>query len=325
MKVALNPACVPGGGGGHVVRALALARALEVEGANCTFVTSSLGADLLARLGWTDPVARAETDAARLEAIHAAKPDAVVVDDYGLDAGFERRLPGVVMVIDDLADRPHACDLLLDSAYARAPADYAAWAPGARLLLGPDYALLRQGFSAPRREPPERVGRVFVCFGLSDVGGIAARTVRVLRPLLPESAFDVALAADAPSVTSLHALDDPRVIIHLDADVAPLIHAADLGIGAGGGMVWERRAAGLPQLIVTVADNQRPMAARLAADGVLAAVDLVSPTFEADLAAAFTRLLDPAARRAQIDCSTARCDGLGAQRAARVLLEKARS
>lgn len=320
IPVALTPACIPGGGGGHVVRCLALARALEREGAVCTFVTTALGVDLLARLGWTGAVAIAEEEAVRLAAVHAVKPGAVVVDDYTLDAAFERELSGVVLAIDDLADRPHVSALLLDSAYGRQDADYAAWAPGARRLLGPGYALLREGFAAPRREPSPRVERVFVCFGLSDVGGIAARAVRVLRPTLPEAAFDVALAADAPSVAVLRALKHPHVTIHLDADVPPLMRAADLGVGAGGGMVWERRAAGLPQLVVTLADNQRPMAARLAADGVIATVDLDAPGFDAALATAFTRLLDPAGRRAQIDCESGRCDGLGARRAARALL-----
>lgn len=314
-RIVLAPACAPGQGGGHVVRCLALARALEAEGATCAFVAATLGLDLLHRLGWGGEAAEAGAGV-----IQGLKPDAVVVDDYRLEAAFERTLPGVVMVIDDLADRPHACALLLDGGYGRRESDYAALAPGARLLLGPSYALLREGFSAPRREPAASVHRVFVSFGLSDVGGVAARVVPTLREALPGAVFDVALARDAGSVAQLRPLADDRLVLHLDADVAPLMQAADLGVGAGGGMVWERRAAGLPQLVVVLADNQRPTADRLAADGVIAAVDLADPAFEARLVQAFTRLLDPAARRAQIDNPKAACDGLGAQRAARALL-----
>ncbi len=323
MRIALTPACRPGGGGGHVVRCLALARALEAQGAGCAFVVEGLGADLLARLGWAGDVHRAEGDIVRHQTICDLRAEAVVVDDYRLEAAFEAGLAGCVLVIDDLADRAHACDLLLDSAYGRAPADYAALAPGASLLLGPDYALLREGFAGSSPAPVAQVDRVFVCFGLSDVESITARALRLLRPLLPTAAFDVALASDAASVAPLRtmAADDPGLRLHLDADVAPLMRAADLGVGAGGGMVWERRAAGLPQLVVTVAENQRPMAARLAADGVIARVDLAGPAFEARLAAAFVRLLDPAVRRAQLDTPVARCDGLGAARAARALLD----
>ena len=322
MKVALTPACRPGGGGGHVVRCLALARALEAEGAACAFVLSPLGVELLARLGWSGAVRAADDDALRLQAISRLDADAVVVDDYGLDAGFEAALARPVLAIDDLADRPHACAVLVDSAYGRTKGDYRALAPGARLLLGPDYVLLREGFAAPARSASESIGRVFVCFGLSDVEGITVRAVALLRPLLPEAVFDIALAGDAQSVPALQAMSkvDAGLALHLDADVAPLMRVAGLGIGAGGGMVWERRAAGLPQLVVTVADNQRPMAARLAADGVIARVDLADPAFETRLSEAFVRLLDPAARQAQIDNPNARCDGQGAVRAAHALL-----
>jgi UDP-2,4-diacetamido-2,4,6-trideoxy-beta-L-altropyranose hydrolase len=308
-----------------VVRCLALARALEAEGAVCAVVVEPLGAEILARLGWMGEVMTAEGETNRLAAVHRLAPDAVVVDDYRLGARFESALPGVVMAIDDLADRPHACRLLLDSAYG-APGDtYVALAPGATLLLGPDYALLRDGFAAPRRELPQRVQRVFVSFGLSDVEGITARALALLRPLAPEARFDVAVGSGAPSIGPIRAKADPGVVLHVDADVAPLMRAADLGVGAGGGMVWERRAAGLPQLVVALADNQRPMTARLAAKGVIAAVDLADPGFEAALTSAFARLLGPAVRLAQIDNPAARCDGLGARRAARALLAEARS
>ncbi len=325
MKVALTPACFPGGGGGHLVRCLALACALEREGAACTFAVEALGVDLLARLGWSGAVVEAGDEAARLATIRRLQPDATVVDDYRLDEAFERRLPGVVMAIDDLADRPHACDLILDSAYGRTVSDYSRLSSDFEALLGPRCALLREGFAAPRREPRAVVERVFVCFGLSDVGEIAARAVELLMPLAPDAAFDVALASDAPSVDRLHARADPRLTVYLDADVVPLMRVADLGVGAGGGMVWERRAAGLPQLVVALADNQRPMAGQLAADGVIAAVDLADPEFEARFTAAFTRLLDPAMRRAQRDRPGAECDGRGAERAARALIERVRA
>jgi UDP-2,4-diacetamido-2,4,6-trideoxy-beta-L-altropyranose hydrolase len=324
VRIALSPACQPGGGGGHVVRCLALARALEAQGAACSFVTSALGGGVLARLGWTGQTIAADDATARLMELRALNPAAVVIDDYALDAEFEAALAAPVFAIDDLADRPHACVLLLDSAYRRPETDYTALAPGARLLLGPEYALLREGFTAPTRPAEAQVARVFASFGLSDVEQITGRAIRRLRPLLPEALFDVAVASNAASGAELRAMAeaDPGLILHVDADVAPLMRAADLGIGAGGGMVWERRAAGLPQLVVTVADNQRPMAARLAADGVIAWVDLVDPAFETRLVEAFVGLLAPDVRQAQIDNPNARCDGQGAARAAGALLKR---
>jgi len=323
MKVALTPASSPGSGGGHLLRCLALARALAAKGAAPDFIVSSTGARVLERFGWSGGVKEVHGEADRLKAIDAFGPDAVVVDDYSLDARFEGATKRPVLAIDDLADRPHACTLLLDSAYGRTEEDYARIAPGARLLLGPAYALLREGFTGPARRARQRVGRVFIAFGLSDVEGITARATRLLRPLLPDAHFDVALSSDAPSLEPLRAMSERSkgLTLHIDADVAPLMRAADLGVGAGGGMVWERRAAGLPQLVVTLADNQRPMAERLEAAGVILRVDLQDPAFELRLAEAFGHLVSPAARRAQVDNPDARCDGGGAARAAEALMD----
>lgn len=322
MKVALSPACFPGGGGGHVVRCLALARALEGRGAGCAFVLEPLGAELLRRIGWTGEAVEVSDPAERAAALSLQEADAFVVDDYRLGAGFEASLPGPVLAIDDLADRAHDCILLLDAGYGRRASDYQALAPHARLLLGPDYALLRDGFFGGGREILRDVQRVFVCFGLADPGGITERAVELLRPLAPNAAFDVAMGPDAPSLPALRrmARSDPALRLHVDADTAPLMYAADLGVGAGGGMVWERRATGLPQLVVALAANQRPSARRLANDGVIAMVDLDGPGFEADLESAFIALLDPVSRRAQFDNPNGRCDGRGAERVADALL-----
>jgi len=304
-----------------VVRCLALAKALQRAGASCTFVVEAYGAELLKRLGWIQDVVIASDEPSRLGALWALKPQASVVDDYRLASDFERLAPGQIMVIDDFTDRRHACALLLDCAYGRSIDDYV-HRPSSRTLFGPRYALLREGF-ALRREPRARVEWIFVCFGLSDVDVIAARAVSLLRPLAPDAAFDVALASDAPSKALLQAMaaSDPGLQLHLDADIAPLMHKADLGVGAGGGMVWERRAAHLPQLVVSVADNQRPMTEKLAADGVIAGVDLGAADFEARLQGAFTALLDVGVRRVQLGQPGADCDGRGAERAAQALIE----
>jgi len=321
-RVVLTPAAIAGGGGGHVVRCLALADALERAGAECQFVVEPLGAEILARLGRHSVILAASDERERLATIIDASPNAVVVDDYRLDAHFEAALAGRVMAIDDLANRPHAAAIVLDSGYGRQPADYEALAPLARLLLGPEFALLREGFAGPAKPVSQRVGSVFVSFGLSDVGGIAARAVSLLRPLASGAIFDVALSADAESLPSLRAqaASDPGLRLHIDADVAPLMRAADLGIGGGGGMVWERRASGLPQLVVILAENQRPTVKRLAADGVILAADLTGPRFEVELVEAFKHLLDPELRRALLQNPHARCDGRGADRAAQALL-----
>ena len=321
--IAFAPASGPGVGGGHVIRCLALALALKAKGARCVFVAGPDGAAILQRFGAGFDCIVTPDDPARLARLNALGAEAAVLDNYALGAGFEGALSApVVMAVDDLADRDHAVQLLLDAAYGRAAADYTARAPGAKLLLGPDYALLRPGFERQPRPVPDTLARLFISFGLSDVEGVTARVVRRLLALAPDAAIDVAVADGAQSLPALRglAVADPRLIVHIDADTAPLMRGADAGVGAGGAMTWERRAAGLPSLAVIVAENQRPGIEALAREGVVLAVDLKSPTFDADFDAAFFRLADPAQRRAMIDNPHAACDGRGAERAADALL-----
>lgn len=328
-------------GGGHVMRSLALATALAERGARCVFALPAAGRSILGRFAREPfevlPIERSGDPAALARLRASLDPDALVLDDYALGAAEENAVVADgarLVVIDDLSNRLHLCDLLIDPGFGRTTSHYVRIVPpGCDLLLGPQYALLRPEIAARAREvpPPHRVSveRVFVSFGLSDVGGIAARALDRLRPLATEARFDVALASDAASAPALIDMAGrvPGVRVHLDApDVAGLIAEADLAVGAGGSATWERACLGCPSLAVIVADNQRAMIEGLAADGALLAVDMAAPDFEEALAGAFPRLLGDADLRADLATrARALCDGQGAHRAAEAILARLRS
>ncbi len=129
-------------------------------------------ADYAAWLG----VPQAQDASESIEAIQGALVDWLIMDHYALDAEWERRLrPHVerLMVIDDLANRSHDCDLLLDqNLVPENHARYRNLVPSTcRLLLGPRYALLGPEYRVWRRSlrPREgQVGRVLVFLGGSD-------------------------------------------------------------------------------------------------------------------------------------------------------------
>ena len=75
-----------------------------------------------------------------------------------------------IMCIDDLADRQHDCDLLLDQTPGRGGNDYSNLIPDhARQLLGAKYALLRSEFAQwqnatlARRKSPKSQHILIVC------------------------------------------------------------------------------------------------------------------------------------------------------------------
>ncbi len=326
-NILLAPASGPGVGGGHAMRSLALAQALAARSAACAFSCGPHGAEIVERYGGGQfavvggPLSSAATAF-----------DALVIDDYQLRAAQETPLRAdvrVMMVIDDLADRAHDCDLLLDPGYGRAAHDYAGRVPaGARTLLGPGYALLRSQFAELRaltRAQPDTIDRLFINFGLSDVGAVAARAYGALRAACSRTKVDLVVASDAVSLPRLRdwAQTDANLALHIDCQaVGELMAQADAAIGAGGASTWERACLGLPTLAIVVADNQRQMIERLAADGVLLSVDLSADDFEPRLRQAYEHLRDRTLRAQLAARASALCDGQGADRAAEALLER---
>lgn len=318
----------PAVGGGHVMRSLTLARALEAQGASYAFVGSPAMGEVLD--AFAPESARTIADDLAV-AVQRETFDAVVFDHYGLSEPEHRAMAKgrPVLVVDDLANRPLGADIVVDAGPERKAEDYLGLAPeDARLLLGPTFAAVRPEFAA-LREPAlawrgEPVQRVLIAMGLTDVGGITARLVERVRPRLNDTGIDVVLGAAAASLPGLSkvARRDARLMLHVDTPhMARLTAEADIAIGAPGSSTWERCVLGLPSVLVILAENQRPAGRAMAERGAALVVDLAAPDFEAAFDRAFLKLLrDAGARRDLAARSSEMCDGLGAGRAAEIFL-----
>lgn len=350
-------------GTGHVMRCLALADALTQQGAQCHFicrVEDSEPEHVIRRRGHhfhrlpaahnsikavpEQPVPDPQqlqwlavtqgTDAEETARIlSAVKPDWLIVDHYGIDAAWERALVSLVprlLAIDDLANRPHACNILLDQTLGRDPADYAALVPaGTSLLCGPQYALLRSTFAnrraaMTRRAVPDRIEQILVSMGGVDAANLTAHVIAGLeQAALPAGCkITVVLGGQSPWLDDIRgAVRNSPLEIHVLTDVddmARLMASSDLAIGAGGSTSWERCCLGLPSLIVIAADNQRLAAASLS-DAGAAKVVPTGPGLQQRLAVAVDQLLLPAVRRTMADRASRLVDGLGTARVADVM------
>ncbi|CAA7612350.1 putative Pseudaminic acid biosynthesis-associated protein PseG [Candidatus Terasakiella magnetica] len=325
----------PGLGVGHVMRCLALAEALRRRGRDCRF---ACGSETLATVPALQdsgfPVTNlADDQGGDPQALMAAvaPPRWLVVDHYGLDEAYEQPLrswAGRIAVIDDLADRNHACDLLLDQTAGRRAEDYAALVPpGARVLTGPFHGLLRPGFAQARpmalerRRRMETVESILVSLGGTDPANATSLALDALARADLKCRVVVVMGGAAPHLDEVRtraARLDPPAEMRLDArDMPALLAAADLAIGASGGSAWERCCLGLPSLTVVSADNQREVARGLALAGA-ADVCGLDP---AAMARALVRLAkDGTALRRMAEQAAALCDGDGAGRLAEMLL-----
>jgi UDP-2,4-diacetamido-2,4,6-trideoxy-beta-L-altropyranose hydrolase len=324
-------------GGGHVMRCLALADALREAGATCWFAglrDTAAAVPALSRSGHDWLVIDAPGDAASLR--HALARAGVmacnwlIVDHYGWSGAEEaacRAWAENIMVIDDLADRNHDCDLLLDQTFGRTTGDYEGLIPvSATKLLGTAYALLRPEFSLARQSALWRrstgvLKRVLIAMGLTDAPDATSRVLSALLASEPSIEIDVALGTAAPhfaEVEQLVARSDGRAALHCDSvAMEVLMTNADFAFGAAGSTSWERCCLGLPTALITLADNQREIAVRLSEAS--AAIHL--GTFEDvdwGLIARTARdlMADPPRLIAMSNAAAAICDGRGCARAA---------
>ena len=268
-------------GGGHIVRCLTLADALAERGWRCGFAVGAGSLETVPALGRAGHEVRTfdpeETKEPAALARHWPEgTDWLIVDHYGRDASFERACrpwAQQIMVIDDLADRDHDCDLLLDQTLGRQAADYGdRTAEDCRLLLGPDYALLRPAFATRRAAALARrkgggLRRILVSLGASDPHNVTPVVLEGIMQSGSEAEIDVVLGAAAPGLADVQSLTRriPQTArLHIDTpNMAELMAEADLAIGAGGTTSWERCCMGLPSLIVVTGPDQGRNAAAL--------------------------------------------------------------
>jgi UDP-2,4-diacetamido-2,4,6-trideoxy-beta-L-altropyranose hydrolase len=315
-------------GGGHLMRCLTLAVELARGGADVRFAVNKDAprfAPALERAGFAFTTVRALPDAAEIAARQGGV-DTIVCDSYEFDAELERSLrtiAGKIVVIDDLADRPHKCDLLIDATFGRSAQDYRDLvSPETVILAGARYALLRPEFAALRGESLARraagggVNRILVSLGLTDIGGITARVVAALLEAELKAQIDVVIGPRVQSRAVLEAIAAraSRMELHIDPpNIARLMTNADIAIGAGGTTSWERCCLGLPTVLVVLADNQRLIGEKLGKAGAVRPIPDVTDAHLVEVTHTIIELSnDENARGKMVRAAATIIDGRGA-------------
>ena len=368
MRVALRVDASVTMGIGHLRRCLSLAQALDEQGAALVLVTRALdevAGQVLQKASypvtWLPPVvsnndARALNDlpphqayagvtwqkdaSDTCDALSAAPPDWLIIDHYAFDARWHafvrQRLGCRLLVIDDIADRALAADVLLDqnwhsdhrAKYQGRLSQQPAW------LVGPRYALLSEGYrAAARYKFNAQVKSIGIFMGGTDPGGVTGSVLACVRAEARfEGLVEVVSTSSSPYLDRLRAacLAWPNTSLTLDEpDLASFFSRHDLHIGAGGGATWERCCMGAPTIALVVADNQAASVPGLHRSGIVRAARLrgFQVTEHGEnmqwLPEALSSLLhDPQARQLLSTASTALVDGRGAQRVALRLMRE---
>jgi UDP-2,4-diacetamido-2,4,6-trideoxy-beta-L-altropyranose hydrolase len=283
---------------GHVMRCLTLANVLRAKGFYTRFICCLLLPHLVEKItqaghdlvmiepntATNSDVLDQCVDAEKTLAAMADKSwdlswDLMIVDHYCFDCEWEKRLRAAskkIMVIDDLMNRKHDCDILLDQNLERSANDYSTWVPEhCAVLVGPQYALLRPEFSHLRkekvvkREIKNTLETLLISLGGSDQTDTLLRILQALKITELPLNCQLTLIAGASDMNKLQleVKGYPwAVTILKDSDaMAQMTAASDVVIGAAGTSTWERCCLAVPSIIVVLAENQSANAQAMAA------------------------------------------------------------
>jgi len=339
------------------MRSLTLASALREQGVQCRFICREHDGNLIGEIRRQGFIVHAlplavtagehdetsphatwlstdwATDAEQtLTALSGAIVDWLIVDHYALDARWEKQLRAAcrhLMVIDDLADRCHDCDVLLDQNLNRRAADYAALVSrDCTVLVGPKYALLRPEFAAlrdyslARRENP-RLEHLLVSMGGVDKRNVTGRVLDALNDCaLPAACrITVVMGAQAPWIAEIRAqaagMRSTEVLVGV-RNMAQLMADSDLAIGAAGTSAWERCCLGLPTLIIVLAVNQSAGAQALNKSGAALLLE-DREQLAIELQVGIRTLMQPKGLQRMQEACRLVTDGMGAMRAVEII------
>jgi len=282
-------------GTGHVMRCLTLAQMLKENGADVKFICRKHEGCLIGKIRssgfivhelelfeeaevdtrlahshWLGATYQKDADDC-IDILKAEKSNWLIVDHYALDEQWQKRLKPYyekLMVIDDLADRKHQCDILLDQTFGRQQEDYLTLTHEyCKLLLGSKYALLRAEFAKWRPYSLERRNKSEFKQLLINMGGVDVDNVteNVLDELkicnLPNDMnITIVMGGSAPHLESVKskAITLPyKTEVKVDVDnMAEIMANSDIAIGAAGSTTWERCCLGLPTIQIITAKNQ---------------------------------------------------------------------
>ena len=334
---------------GHIHRCLAIAVALSNEGVNCSFISRNLEGfpkDLIKSKGINlelisipdlssknnnDPINFAESewsyDATATKNIIKNACDFLIVDHYQIDHLWEKELKDFtkqIVVIDDLANRKHDCDFLIDQNLGTSIDDYKNLvSKHTKLFIGPKYALLRPEFKKYREYSLKRrqnasVKNILISLGGTDKSNFIEKILSSLKRIQTKkfSKIDVVLGRGNNRMDHLKEVykDLPFVINFYENlnNIAEKMSESDLIIGAGGISSWERCSLGIPSIIFALAENQRKGASALEKEKCSILINK-DEGFDGDLVTAFNYYSNKSNLTKSINQCKNICDGNGVE------------
>ncbi|MBO9489049.1 UDP-2,4-diacetamido-2,4,6-trideoxy-beta-L-altropyranose hydrolase [Endozoicomonas sp. G2_1] len=346
-------------GAGHLFRCLNLAKRLLSNGNDVTFLTlleSEEHQQLLRRHGirvlnlveasgdlinkdWqlqdASQCSRAISPPLDNDTVTNKQFDLIVVDHYAIDHHWQKLMVNYykeLLVIDDLANRSHLANYLVDQTLGCVKANYQSLVPNyCQLLVGSEYIILNPDFANYRSKALVKRAKglaktnkdkinILISMGACDpdnISQILYDSLKTLRQRFRQFSVVIVLSSLAPHKSELlnktKNSDWCQLTIN-PSSMARLMLDADIAIGTPGTTSWERCFMGLPSILLQDADNQRVVANHLAEQQAAINLGHYKTLTTERLSRALTALLDENTYKRQVNACLNICDGKGIER-----------
>jgi len=336
----------PGLGMGHLVRCLALARAMqEASEANVLFLTRS-HEEAVARISRERQRVKSvplwlgvrEELAWVVNSLEKFKPDVVVTDLPYVTGGYLKKLGSIgklMTSIDDLALTTHCSDYVISGYLSARLKKYRSTNPKTRFFIGPDYLMLRKIFekmNKVRRKIRKNARAVLVTLGGADPENLTVKVVKALSRM--DKKLDVTVVL-GPAYTHhgelrqlLGKVKSLKSKFRIKSDVknmAKLMMKTDMAITAGGETIYELAATGTPAINMSQVEHQSINAKELERKGTVINLGLGGEVSEEQIINTVQHLLEDEKLRQKMSMVGKKLvDGKGARRVANLILETLR-
>ena len=246
-------------GTGHIMRDLVLAQ--QYPEANITFATQDLNGNInhkIIETGYKLEILKSNSLDELDELIKKLYIDMIVIDHYGIDLKFEKRLKESnstlkIMVLDDTYEKHH-CDILLNHNISAITIKYKNLVPKhCELRCGAKYTLLREEFYEVKKQKT-----VFLAMGGADHSNLNIKILRVLEDFENIQVIVVTTNANQ-NLDELKEYVDGKKNITLkinSENIAQLMNQSDFAIVTPSVTVNEVYFMKLPFIAIKTAKNQ---------------------------------------------------------------------
>lgn len=323
-------------GWGHISRTIALAEILHKEGWRIEYVAVDAPEALKQTIKahgfmiFNSPLRQGSDLAIVKKRIHNAQRSgnacAVLIDNYEINSLWESQIRSdrvAVIVIDDLLNRSHCCDLLIDAGIDTSTLDYKKLVPeDCTLLCGSKYAILRSEFSEHRQMSIakktnfDHLKTIVISFGGSDPDDHTKHALStIIKAQIPNIRVTVLVGQSYPHLEKLSSIAQKSdcIVLQNAKNVAEIFSQSDVAIGAGGISSLERCTLGLPSLITVIAQNQERSVHALINNS---AAFYFAPKDSASLVYGLLKLMNVDTYKSVSDQASRLVDGLGCKRVA---------